>query len=236
MLYITALFRRVLFVGRHSLPSTRRPSWVLAGSVLAPAALFLCVRGDAAPHAEAADPAPAALPAPHAAAPPAPPCCLELVAAPPTASSVAPGPAAVTLASAAASRWRVVSPTLPAGKAPERGLQVRTILTARNISAVFPEINEIGGVRQDALRWHPNGLALDVMIPNPGSAQGIALGNQIVAYVLGNAARFGIQDAIWRDVYYTPDGARRGGYGHFDHVHVTTTGGGYPSGGEVYYR
>lgn len=96
---------------------------------------------------------------------------------------------------------------------------------------------QIGGVRADALRWHPNGLALDVMIPNPGSAEGIALGDSIVAYVMENAGRFGLQDAIWRGVYYTPDGgAQRGGYGHYDHVHVTTTGGGYPSGSEVYLR
>ena len=109
-------------------------------------------------------------------------------------------------------------------------------MTARNISAAFPQIHEIGGYRPDALRWHPEGLALDVMIPDPQSSAGIDLGNQIVAYVLSNASRFGIQDAIWRGVYYTPDGARSGGYGHYDHVHVTTTGGGYPIGGELYLR
>ncbi len=76
-----------------------------------------------------------------------------------------------------------------------------------------------------------------MMIPEPESSGGIALGNQIVAYVLTNATRFGIQDAIWRGIYYTPDGAQSGGsYGHYDHVHVTTTGGGYPSGGETYLR
>src|SRR4029077_13228443 len=75
------------------------------------------------------------------------------------------------------------------------------------------------------------------MIPNAVTPEGIALGNEIVAYVFRNAARFGMQDAIWRGVYYTPNGAQRsGGYGHFDHVHVTTTGGGYPTGGEIYYR
>jgi hypothetical protein len=121
--------------------------------------------------------------------------------------------------------------------APERGLQVRTILASRAISAAFPEIHEIGGVRPDALRWHPDGLALDVIIPNPSSAQGIALGNEIVAYVLKNADRFGMQDAIWRGVYYTPDGGQQsGGYGHYDHVHVTTTGGGYPTGREVFLK
>jgi hypothetical protein len=126
--------------------------------------------------------------------------------------------------------------SLPAGAAPEQGLQVRTILAARSVSAAFPEIHNIGGVRADALRWHPNGLALDVMIPNPGSAEGIALGNEVVGFALQNADRFGLQDAIWRGVYYTPGGSQRSGYGHYDHVHITTTGGGYPTGGEIYFR
>ena len=56
-------------------------------------------------------------------------------------------------------------------------------------------------MRPDALRWHPDGLALDVMIPNPGTAEGIALGNQIVAFVIKNAVRFAMQDAIWRGIY-----------------------------------
>ena len=138
----------------------------------------------------------------------------------------------------AASRWRVINVPrlLPAGIAPERGLQVKTILVARSISAVFPEIRSIGGVRPDALRWHPDGLALDVMIPNPSSSEGIALGNQVVAYALKNAARFGLQDAIWRGVYYTPSGPQSSGASHFDHVHLTTRGGGYPTGSESYYR
>ena len=120
--------------------------------------------------------------------------------------------------------------------APEKGLQVKTILVARSISALFPEIQNIGGVRPDALRWHPNGLALDVMIPNPSSAEGIALGNRIVAFALNNADRFDLQDCIWRGMYYTPSGVKAGGYGHYDHVHITTHGGGYPTGGEVYIR
>lgn len=168
------------------------------------------------------------------------PCCLEVVAA--SAGFVAPVPSAVPAASAAltaASRWRVAAQVprpLPAGVASESGLQVKTILAARAISAAFPEIDHIGGVRADPLPWHPNGLAIDVMIPDASSPQGIALGNQIVSFVLKNAKRFGMQDAIWRGVYYTPGGPSGGGAGHYDHVHVTTTGGGYPSGDEVYYR
>ena len=241
MVYFADFFVILLNVGRHSLPKQRRNPSVYLVSALAPAAVFLAVRGDAGPVATVADEEPVAAPAPAPVVEEAVPCCVEVVAAPATgpqpALLTAPGSAEIASASlVSASRWRVVDPTLPAGVAPERGLQVRTILTARSISAEFPEINNIGGVRSDYLRWHPNGLALDVMIPNPSSEAGIALGNQIVAYVLGNAKRFGIQDAIWRGVYYTPGGARAGGYGHYDHVHVTTTGGGYPTGDEVYYR
>jgi hypothetical protein len=162
-------------------------------------------------------------------------CCLEIVAVSPNLAhrvGMSLGDGRLP----AASRYHTRSRFLPVGVASEQGLQVRTILTARSISATFPEIREIGGVRPDPLPWHPLGLALDVMIPNPDTAHGIALGNEIVAYVLRNADRFGIQDAIWRGVYYTPGGAQSSRVGHYDHVHVTTTGGGYPKGGEVYLR
>lgn len=208
---------------------------VTLATVLAPAAVFFAASADVRPAAgrEIATPGVVA----------AGPCCVEIV---PTTPLVLPanlptgviGRGMVSGQFTAASRWRVDTRSrfLPVGVAQEQGLQVKTILLARSISARFPEIHEIGGVRADALRWHPEGLALDVMIPNPGSAEGIALGNEIVAYVRLNAARFGLQDAIWRGVYYTPNGARASGAGHNDHVHITTTGGGYPTGGELYLR
>ena len=172
------------------------------------------------------------------------PCCLQVTAAAPSPSSWAPSTVSTApgevLPASRASRWRVVAKNvpqmLPVGVAPERGLQVKTILAARSISAAFPEIKSIGGVRPDSKRWHPQGLALDVMIPNPSSAAGIALGNEIVAFALKNASRFALQDAIWRGTYYTPSGPSGSGYGHYDHVHITTHGGGYPTGGEVYVR
>jgi hypothetical protein len=172
------------------------------------------------------------------------PCCVQVGATAPTSSlwalsSVSAGPGEMAPASRA-SRWRVVNlnapKLLPVGVAPERGLQVKTILAARSISAAFPEIKNIGGVRPDALPWHPRGLAIDVMIPNPSSAAGIALGNEIVRFAFKNASRFALQDCIWRGTYYTPRGPSGSGYGHYDHVHITTHGGGYPAGGEVYVR
>jgi hypothetical protein len=219
-----------------------RSSAALA-AIVAPAAVLFSIGGDIQP-ATVPDPVvPIAAPAVVTAAETAP-LGVEIVSAPASfgwnpSAVVAAAPEVTSAQLVSASRWRADTRSLllPKGVAPEHGLQVKTILAARAISAVFPEIRSIGGVRPDALRWHPNGLALDVMIPNPGSAEGVALGNQIVAYVMKNAARFGMQDAIWRGTYYTPSGAAgSGGYGHYDHVHVTTTGGGYPSGGEQYFR
>ncbi|WP_158015195.1 hypothetical protein [Mycobacterium basiliense] len=219
-------------MGRHELARKRRKPSVLLAAVIAPAAAFFAGAGDVALATDRDAAGPAVEDGP---------CCVEIVSAAPIevssqtmSGAVGRGFAARQFASA--SRLRVQPRFLPAGVAPERGLQVKTILVARSISAAFPEIHEIGGVRADALPWHPNGLALDVMIPNPGSAEGIELGNEIVAYMLRNSARFGMQDAIWRGVYYTPTSARRSGAGHYDHVHITTTGGGYPTGGEMYLR
>lgn len=112
---------------------------------------------------------------------------------------------------------------LPMGVASEAGLQPNAILVARAVSQQFPQIANIGGVRPDSKPWHPSGLAIDIMIPNHGSPEGVALGDQIMAYALANAARFGLQDVIWRGTYYTPAGPRGSGYGHYDHVHITVT-------------
>ncbi|HET9875418.1 MAG TPA: glycoside hydrolase [Mycobacterium sp.] len=131
---------------------------------------------------------------------------------------------------------------LPAGVAPEEGLQVKTIWAARAISVLFPPITNIGGFRQDALPWHPKGLAIDVMIPKHNTPEGIDLGNQIAGFALANAKRWGVLHVIWRQKYYPGIGAPSwtADYGsatlnHYDHVHIATEGGGYPTGWETYY-
>lgn len=130
---------------------------------------------------------------------------------------------------------------LPPEIGSEKGLQRNTILIARAISAAFPEIKDIGGVRADSLKWHPNGLAIDVMIPNYGSADGKALGDRVLAFAMKHAAKYGLDHAIWRQTMYTQGSAPRGmedrggtTANHFDHVHIATSGGGYPTGGETY--
>ena len=174
-------------------------------------------------------------------------CCPEMAAAPALeALSPAPAPEALSATPAPEAPLPEMSVvpaalvdqgamSLSAGVVPEQGLQVKTILAARSVAAAFPQIRSAIGVRPDAKPWHPSGRAIDLMIPNPGSAEGIALGDAILAFVMDNAGRFGVQDVIWRGTYYTPGGGASGsGYGHYDHVHITTIGGGYPTGGEEY--
>ena len=158
----------------------------------------------------------------------------------------APGPAAPTEAELLAASSPLPAPAfdfaIPRGIAPEQGLQIHTIWAARAIAMMFPEISTIGGVRQDPLRWHPEGLAIDVMIPNYHSPEGIELGNQIAGYALANAKRWGVLHVIWRQGFYPGIGAPSwtADYGnetanHFDHVHIATDGGGFPTGSETYY-
>lgn len=151
-------------------------------------------------------------PPPPGAPPPAEPVIAALPGVPP--GDLAPPPPALI---------PDIPEALPMGVASEVGLQPNAVLAARAVSQQFPQIANIGGVRPDSKPWHPAGLAIDIMIPNSGSPEGIALGDQIMAYAMANAARFGLQDVIWRGTYYTPAGPQASGYGHYDHVHITVT-------------
>jgi hypothetical protein len=151
-------------------------------------------------------------PPPSAPAPPGP-AIAAMPGLPP--GDVAPPPPVAVSA--------VLPESLPVGVASEAGLQPNAILAARAVSSQFPQISDIDGVRPDSKPWHPSGLAIDIMIPNPDSPEGIALGDQILAFAMSNAGRFGLQDVIWRGSYYTPAGPQASGYGHYDHVHITVT-------------
>ncbi|WP_048634872.1 hypothetical protein [Mycolicibacterium aurum] len=149
---------------------------------------------------------------PPAAPPPAGPVIAALPGLPP-GDMAPPPPAAVA----------EIPEALPVGVASEAGLQPNAVVAARAVSRQFPQIADIDGVRPDSKPWHPSGLAIDIMIPNSDSPEGIALGDQILAYAMSNAGRFGLQDVIWRGTYYTPAGPQASGYGHYDHVHITVT-------------
>jgi hypothetical protein len=125
----------------------------------------------------------------------------------------------------------------------EQGLQVQTILAERAISAQFPEVRNIGGARPDSMKWHPQGLAIDVGIPDYRSAAGKALGDRIAAFAIANADRFHLVHVIWQQTYFPTGGKphRMANLGsddanHYTHVHIATEGGGYPTGTETYLR
>jgi hypothetical protein len=208
-------------MGRHRLAKTRRRSPLAVAAGVVSAATMFVVGADSYPHISNDAP-----------------CCGEVTA------SIPPSPPPVAVHPIGPKPDRpVLPPTLPGSVAPEKGLQVKTILAARAVSAAFPEILDIGGVRSDPLKWHPHGLAIDVMIPNARSAAGKALGDSVLAYVLKNAERFDLNHVIWRQTIYRPGGSKRtmsdrGGdtANHYDHVHIATDGGGYPRDGQTYLR
>jgi hypothetical protein len=221
---------------RRNLLADGRGRWLaLAGSVIVAGGMIYAQGSEHAPGVELSCCAPTPAAAAALASPQAPP--------PPGAPRVATAAEADSLAASAPAAAPAAVPfELPPGVAPENGLQVDTIRVARAISVLFPQITTIGGYRQDALKWHPEGLAIDVMIPNCDTPEGIELGNQIAGFALANAQRWNIDDVIWRHAIYL--GPKSGQYmpemgsetaNHYDHVHIATNGGGYPTGNEKYF-
>jgi len=84
------------------------------------------------------------------------------------------------------------------------GLSPNARALMQYITASYPGVQSIGGVRPDSRPDHPSGHALDIMI---GSDMG--LGDAINADVQSQTGRFGVQYTMWRVA------------DHFNHVHVT---------------
>lgn len=105
------------------------------------------------------------------------------------------------------------------------GLKTVTENLLEQVTAAFPQIKDVGGVRADSLPDHPTGHALDLMV-----GENKALGDQINSFLQGNAKALGIQYTIWQQMIQQAGGdpslmADRGSatQNHMDHVHVTTS-------------
>ncbi|EHB47020.1 hypothetical protein MycrhDRAFT_6079 [Mycolicibacterium rhodesiae JS60] len=221
-------------MGRHRLAKPRR-RWSVAGlaRVIIPVAAFLAASATTSP--TPSNPADTTFNAEIVAASP-----MDPGANPISGHYVVVSQAELVASRSAANRTPLRA--LPAGVGIEQGLQIKTILAERLISAYFPEIHSIGGVRPDYLKWHPNGQAIDVMIPNYQSPEGKELGDRIAAFALANADRISLNHVIWRRIMYDKNGKPflMGNLGsddanHYTHVHIATDGGGYPTGGESYF-
>ena len=106
----------------------------------------------------------------------------------------------------------------------------------RAIRAKFPTIKTIHGWRMSSAYSsdHPNGRALDIMIPKYSTAAGKALGDKIARYLQENHKKFQVRYLIWRQRNWNVERnldftkgwrkmADRGGVtaNHYDHVHVS---------------
>lgn len=133
-------------------------------------------------------------------------------------------------------------PPLPSAFGSEAHHQRDAIKLKRAVHLAFPEIKIMGGWRPyDPYPDHPSGRAVDIMIPDYESSQGQELGTQVKDWLWANRDELNITYMIWQQTYIPSQGQGnlmedRGSptQNHFDHVHVTTEGGGYPSGDETY--
>lgn len=112
----------------------------------------------------------------------------------------------------------------------EANLQVNSVRAGRGGAANFPQVTSIGGWRANggAATDHPEGRAIDLMIPEWQGSQGKQLGDEIVGHFLANADFYEVDYVIWRQHITFADGT---GYqmedrgtpteNHYDHVHVT---------------
>jgi TP901 family phage tail tape measure protein len=123
-------------------------------------------------------------------------------------------------------------PAFKGGGVPGGGLTPHALMIRQMIQSAWPQITNIGGYHpEDGFNEHSTGNALDVMIPNPMSKEGVALGNAVAGWALKNANALGLDWAIWRQhIYKSGESLMTGGRqmedrggptaNHFDHVHL----------------
>ena len=136
-----------------------------------------------------------------------------------------------------------VSKPLSSSVGTEQNLQTNAVRLARAVAQRFPEVKTIGGWRANggAAQDHPEGRAVDFMMPNDGrTADDVALGNRVLDYVQTNASVFDVEYTIWRQTYTPAKGsgqpmADRGSWNenHYNHVHVTLIASAPYTGGDL---
>jgi hypothetical protein len=122
------------------------------------------------------------------------------------------------------------TPGAPGATGSEKGLTANSVSAKRAIEQNFPAIKNIGGWRPpDGFNEHFSGQALDVMIPDYGSASGKAYGDSVAKYLLDNASQFGIDYVLWQQRQWNADGTSKAmsdrgdpTQNHMDHVHAHT--------------
>lgn len=120
---------------------------------------------------------------------------------------------------------------LDLGSASLNKLQPNGKVAVLAVREQFPQIKTLYGWRASSAYSsdHPNGRAVDVMIPNWDKASGKALGTDVAQYFIDNHTQYRISYVIWRQRTWTPARgawkkmADRGSatQNHMDHVHLS---------------
>ena len=136
---------------------------------------------------------------------------------------------------AATAPVQALPPLLPAARNSEAKLQPDTIFNLRLVEWLWPYFHDGGAIygwREDPIPDHPSGQALDVMVPDDGrSLAGLAMGNQVAAFLMANYKALGVDYLVWRQHIWHPGQAwrlldDRGDWtqNHMNHVHVKVFG------------
>ena len=112
-------------------------------------------------------------------------------------------------------------------------LEANAKVAVQHVIDTYPAIRTIGGWRASSAYSsdHPNGRAIDVMIPSYSATSGIQLGDKIAADFQANAAKYKVTYIIWRQKQWNASYPERGWrqmedrgsitQNHYDHVHVS---------------
>lgn len=99
------------------------------------------------------------------------------------------------------------------------------------VMRMWPQVRDIGGRRtEDGFGEHSSGNAIDIMIPNYKTPEGMALGNAIAAFLVKNSSALDLNGFIWRQQSYGYGGSFTTGTpmsprgddnkNHMNHLHV----------------
>lgn len=123
----------------------------------------------------------------------------------------------------------------PTSKGSERNLQAAAQRGMRLVAQQFPTVTDIGGYRDSNNPLdHGTGSAIDAMVPNYASPQGIALGDQISKLFIDHAGELKTKYVIWRNrIWQNGSWTDYGSTGddnlkHNNHVHISFNQSGPP--------
>lgn len=94
--------------------------------------------------------------------------------------------------------------------------------TAAIVSQLFPKITEIGGSRDSntAKNTHDTGTSIDIAIPNYGTPEGKAYGDQINDFIRAHQKELGVAYTIWQNTWKDFSGNVSTVAGHMNHIDV----------------